>query len=136
LKPSKINKISYLEFQHILLIHSAIVDETGGSHGVRDIDRLRGIIEHPKQIVFGKEIRRTIFEKAAAYAFDIINYHPFVDGNKRSGITSASVFLELNGYMLEVEKGMIEEMAVDIVIKKYTIGDISTWFKKWSKKIK
>jgi death-on-curing protein len=134
LKHSKINSISYLEFQHILLIHSAIIDETGGSHGLRDKDRLLGIIEHPKQIVFGKEIRETVFEKAAAYAFDIINYHPFVDGNKRSGITSASVFLELNGYVLEVERGVIEEMAVDIVVKKYTIQDISEWFKKWSRK--
>lgn len=100
---------------------------------MRDKDRLLGIIEHPKQIVFDKEIRETVFDKAAAYAFDIINYHPFVDGNKRSGITSASVFLELNGYLLDVERGMIEEMAVDIVVKKYTIQEIAEWFKKWSK---
>lgn len=132
LKPSKTNKIEYLTADDILLIHSAIIDETGGSHGVRDTGRLLGIIDHPQQIVFGKEIRETVFEKAAAYGYDIIMYHPFVDGNKRSGMLSMNTFLELNGYGIEVESGMIEKIALGIVINKLDIPQIAEWLRKFS----
>jgi len=134
LKHSKINKINYLEAENILLIHSAIISEIGGSHGVRDIERVGGIIAHPQQFVFGKEVRKGIFEKAAAYGHDIIKYHPFIDGNKRTGMTSMAVFLELNGYRLEVKEGMIEKMAISIIIDKLEIPDIASWLQKWSKK--
>jgi death on curing protein len=136
LKPSKTNRTEYLSVENLLLIHSAIIDETGGIHGVRDLGRLQGIIDHPVQIVFGKEIRETLFEKAAAYGFDVINYHPFVDGNKRSGMLSMAVFLELNGFSLSVKEGMIEKMALSVVVDKLKISDIAKWLKKHSKKIK
>jgi len=122
--------------ENILLIHSAIIDETGGSHGVRDHERLLGIVAHPKQIVFGKEIRPTLFDKAASYGFDIIKYHPFTDGNKRSGMLCMGAFLELNNFKIDVKTGMIEKMAVDIVVKNLEIHDIAKWLKKWSKRKK
>ena len=131
--PSKTNKTTYLKVEDILIIHVAILDETGGSDGVRDLGRLEAAIAHPQQVVYGKEIREDIFSKAAAYGFDIIKYHPFVDGNKRTAMTTMAVFLSLNSYTLSVEKGAIEKMAVDIVEKNMSIEDISTWLKNNSK---
>ncbi len=34
---------------------------------------------------------------AAAYAFHIAQNQPFLDGNKRTGLVAALVFLDLNG---------------------------------------
>ena len=38
------------------------------------------------------------FDMAAAYAFHIAQNHPFVDGNKRTALTAALVFLEINAH--------------------------------------
>jgi death-on-curing protein len=127
--PLKTNKYKYLEIEDLLLIHSALIDEIGGSHGVRDMTRLDAACGHPKQKVFGKELFETLFEKAASYSFDIINFHPFVDGNKRTGMASMAVFLELNAWQLETKKGLVERMAVDSATKKLSDKEIAAWLK-------
>lgn len=131
--PSRINKIIYLKAEDLLLIHAAIIDETDGSDGVRDLGRVEAAVAHPQQIIYGEEIRANIFSKAAAYGFDIIKYHPFIDGNKRTSMTAMGVFLEVNGYSLSVGKGFIEKMAVDIVEQNMSLDDIAIWLKKHSK---
>lgn len=127
--------ITYLTIEDVLLIHTGIITETGGFDGVRDIGRVQGIMDHPKQIVFGKELRETIFQKAAAYGHDIIKYHPFVDGNKRTGMTAMGVFLLLNGFQIDVPKGEIEKMALLTIEDKLEIEDIAQWLEKNSKEI-
>ena len=117
--------IIYLSKDDILLIHSFIIDETGGSHGIRDMHALLALEGLPKQRFGGKELYPTIFLKAALYARNIIFSHPFVDGNKRTGMTAASVFLEDNSYEIIACKGDIEFFAVHIVIKKLSLEEIA-----------
>ncbi|MBI2355894.1 MAG: type II toxin-antitoxin system death-on-curing family toxin [Candidatus Doudnabacteria bacterium] len=119
----------------ILLIHSIAIDETGGSHGVRDNGVILSLEQVPKQIIFGKELYPTVFDKAAVYARNIIRQHPFIDGNKRVGMAAAGVFLENNGYFLDVENGQIEKMALKIAIKRLEAKAIASWLRKHSKKI-
>ena len=95
----------YLSEAEILLIHNRIVDETGGLHGVRDLHATHSVVEQPRQAVFGKELYPTVFLKAAVYVRNNIAHHPFLDGNKRTGITVASVFLSDNGYTIEAKEG-------------------------------
>ena len=59
--------------------------------------------------------------------------HPFLDGNKRTGMTAASVFLENNGYGLGVKEGGIEMFALRIVSERLSIADIAKWFQRNSK---
>jgi len=113
-----------------------VVDETGGMHGVRDHLALQALVGSPRQEVFGKKLYPTIFEKAAIYARGIIMNHPFVDGNKRTGMTSAVVFLENNGYLLTAEEGTVAKFALEIVNKKLEIKPIASWLKRHSKKTK
>ncbi|TSC55567.1 MAG: death on curing protein [Parcubacteria group bacterium Greene0714_21] len=120
----------YLTKEQILLIHSMIIDETGGSHGVRDYDAILSLESLPRQSVFGKELYPTLFAKAAVYARNIISGHPFVDGNKRTAMTAASVFLEDNGYKLAAEKGTVEKFALRLIKEKLNIEAIASWFKK------
>jgi death on curing protein len=128
--------VQYLTKKQILLIHSMIIDETGGVHGIRDNNALLGIENAPKQRVFGKEVYSTTCTKAAVYARDIIMNHPFIDGNKRTGMTSAIVFLENNNYVLAITEGEIEVTARAIIQKRWTIEDIAGWLQKHSKKIR
>lgn len=113
-----------------------VVDETGGSHGVRDYHAILSLEHSSKQKVFEKELFPTIFLKAAVYIRDILMSHPFIDGNKRTGMTSAVVFIENNGYFVEVPKGGIENFAVRVVTEKLDLETIATWLKKHSRKTK
>lgn len=127
--------MKYLTKEQILLIHSIVIDEIGGLHGVRDKYAILSLEATPKQKVFGKELYQTIFFKAAVYARDIIMNHPFVDGNKRTGVMIASVFLENNGYKIIAKEGELEKLALKVVVEKLSLEKIAIWFKKHSKKI-
>lgn len=124
----------FLTKEQILLIHSMIIDETGGSHGIRDYHALLSLGNLTKQKAFGQELYPTLFLKAAVYARNIITGHPFVDGNKRTGMTAASVFLENNGYKIIAAQGEIEHFALEIIHKKPQLSEIARWFKSNSKK--
>ena len=88
----------------------------------------------PRQKAFGKELYPTIFSKAALYARDIIMNHPFLDGNKRTGIVAASVFLENNGYRFVGNEGEVERFALNIIRNKLEVDIIAGWFKKHSQR--
>lgn len=126
--------MKYFTYGRILLVHSMVIDETGGLHGVRDQHLLLTLEDLPQQKAFGKELYAGIFIKAAVYARSIIQNHPFLDGNKRTAMLVAGTFLEDNGYTVIAEEGEIEKLAVDIATKKYDLEAIAEWFKKHSKK--
>ena len=89
----KNSTVNYLSADETLLIHSLSIDEPSGSHGVRDMHALLSVVESPKLTFGGKELYPTVFEKAAVYARGILMNHPFIEGNKRTGMVSASIFL-------------------------------------------
>jgi len=113
-----------------------VIDETGGSHGVRDHSIVISAEQLPQQRAFGKELYPTVFIKAAVYARNIITAHPFVDGNKRTGMAATSVFIENNGYKIEVVEGGVEKFAIAIIKNRIELEDIAQWFKENSRKIK
>ena len=123
-----------LTAEQILLIHSMLIDEYGGSHGIRERELLLSAEHLPQQRAFGKDLYPGAFLKAAVYARNIISSHPFIDGNKRTGITCASIFLENNGYVLVAREGELEDFAVYIAKTKPALEEIAAWLKKHSKR--
>ena len=119
-----------------MLIHSLVVEKTGGSQGVREAHAILALKELPQQQAFRSELYPEIEIKAALYARNIIMSHPFVDGNKRTGMMSAIVFLEDNGYTFEAQPGEIEGFAVSIVTKHLTFEDIGEWIRAHVKRKK
>lgn len=113
----------------MVLIHAAVIRRTGGSDGIRDLGALRSAEALPFQASFGLELYPTIFEKAAVYARSIIMNHPFVDGNKRTGMNTSMTFLQLNGHRFNGLRGSIEDFAVQLVVDKLEIAQIAEWFK-------
>ena len=123
----------YLEPEEVLIIHALIIDETGGAHGVRDINLLSSIAERPKMVFGGQELYPGIFEKAAAYFESCAFHHAFIDGNKRTAIALSARFLYLNGYELFTTNRGLEKFVLNAVTKKYTLQAIADWLKKHSK---
>lgn len=75
--------------------HTKLIEQTGGSHGLRDIGLLQSALARPRNLYAYGE--RDIFELAASYAEGLSRNHPFIDGNKRIGFAAADIFLFRNG---------------------------------------
>ena len=71
--------------EQIIDLHKQLIEETGGSHGLRDEGLLDSAYNAPFQKFDNQELFPTIQQKSARLAFGLINNHPFVDGNKRIG---------------------------------------------------
>ena len=128
--------MKYLKPEEVLVIHSEIIDETGGLHGLRDLTLFSSIIERPKSRFSNKELYRGIFQKAAAYMEAFVQYHVFLDGNKRTAAVSAARFLFLNKYDFVATNKELEGFVLRVATDKVKLPQIAAWLKKNSKKIK
>jgi death-on-curing protein len=120
----------YLSLEEILRLHFQLIEDYGGSHGVRDEARIKSVVDAPRQEVFGTEQYETVYKKAAVYIRNIIGDHPFVDGNKRSGITVAGVFLLRNGMKLTVTPKELEDFAVAVAVEHLDVPAIAAWLQQ------
>lgn len=91
-EPVWIREIEALSF------HAQQIALFGGSDGMRDRGLLDSVLARPKNLFTYAERSLTMAELAAAYAVGISSNHPFVDGNKRTAMQVAFVFLEFNGF--------------------------------------
>ena len=94
-------------------MHEELIAEHGGSSGVRDNGLLESALARPQNLIaYGNP---SLAEMAASYAFGIARNHPFVDGNKRTALMAAYVFLGLNGQRLVAPEAeavvMVQELA-------------------------
>ena len=98
----------------VLLILQDQIRRYGGRYGVRDAELLSSALAMPQTTYGGKHLHGDIYEQAAAYAFQLCQNHPFVDGNKRTALASALVFLSLNGVELEDPKGALYDLMMGV----------------------
>ncbi|MEW6417210.1 MAG: type II toxin-antitoxin system death-on-curing family toxin [Nitrospirota bacterium] len=126
--------MKYLTAEQVLFIYSRLIDETGGTHGIRDLGLLQSAVSRPQATFGGKELYPDVFHKAAALMESLIKNHPFVDGNKRTAITSASIFLLRNGYSLETSQKEFEQFTLKMATKKVSFDNAVKWFKENSVK--
>jgi len=123
-------KIKFLSIDQVLFIHDQAVKRFGGSFGVRDLGLIESAIGRP-QATFGSQyLYENIFDMAGALLQSLLKNHPFVDGNKRTALTSAGMFLKLNGYKLENSHQEEVEFAVTVDNKNLSIEQISGWLKE------
>ena len=118
--------------EQVLFLHSRLITETGGLHGVRDLGMLLSALGRPQATFEEKELYPDIFAKAAALMDSLVRNHPFVDGNKRTAITAAGIFLRLNGYRLMVENDEMVRFTLACAQSHLSLDEISDWFKAYT----
>lgn len=97
---------AWISREECIGFHNALLSRFGGPGGIREENMLESALHRAKQLYsYGSP---DIFELAAAYAFGIVKNHPFIDGNKRTALMCAALFLETNGYQFTA----LEEQAV------------------------
>lgn len=118
----------FLTVEEVIDFHTEIINEFGGAHGIREMGLLISAIEMPKAAMFGEFLHPSIYDKTAAYLYHIVCNHPFVDGNKRSGLAAALTFLEVNAVALKYDEYQLEELVVQVAIGKVNKKTIADFF--------
>jgi len=119
--------VQYLTLEEILRLHFQVIEDFGGSHGVRDEGRLKSVVAAPAQSLFGTGQYVSIQDKAAVYLRNIIGDHPFTDGNKRTALTVCAIFISRNGYVINAQPKILENYIVSIATDHLSIEEISDW---------
>ncbi|MFH1545893.1 MAG: type II toxin-antitoxin system death-on-curing family toxin, partial [Patescibacteria group bacterium] len=88
--------IASLTTEAILQIHADVIENSGGSLGVRDLNLVHSAVQRMHASAFGIDLYTTIWQKAAALFHSLVKNHGFVDGNKRTATISLETFLDLN----------------------------------------
>lgn len=116
--------------QQILAVHSRMIEMTGGVDGVRDNSLLDSALNAPFQTFDGKGLYPALLSKAAVMCRSIISNHPFVDGNKRTGIHVTLIFLEMNGIELQYSQNELIELGFGVASGQLSSDDILKWLIK------
>ncbi|OGO36245.1 MAG: hypothetical protein A2W35_10310 [Chloroflexi bacterium RBG_16_57_11] len=122
--------MSFLTVEQILFLHARLIDETGGSHGVRDLGLLLSAVGRPQASFEGQDLYPDPFSKAAALLDSLIRNHPFIDGNKRTGVAAAGLFLVRNGFRLTPSNPDLEGLAIAAAQSTLAIEDIASWLRE------
>jgi death on curing protein len=122
----------FLTEKQILFIHARLIETTGGEHGLRDLGLLQSAAARPKASFDGQDLYQDVFQKTAALLELLTQNHPFVDGNKRTAITSSALFLLQNNFQLQVTNQEMERFSMFIVKERPDINTIAAWFEKHS----
>ena len=121
--------MKYLTAEQILFIHARVVAETGGSHGVHDLGLLESAVARPQATFEGKDLYPDLFHKAAALMDSLVNNHPFLDGNKRTGASAAGLMLRINGWRLTAAADRLEAIALRTAIEGIPIDELAQWLR-------
>ncbi len=119
--------MEYLTAEQVLFLHSRLVDETGGTHGVRDLGLLESALARPKATFDAQDLYPDVLAQAAALMESIVLNHPFVDGNKRTGIAATGLFLQRSGRRLTATSEDLEGFALQVAESKLTRDEIAGW---------
>jgi death-on-curing protein len=112
--------IRFLTLADVLLIHNDQIAKYGGLGAVRDFGLLSSAVAQPPAMFSGEYLHTDLFEMAAAYAYYICQGHPFADGNKRTALASALVFLDINGVEIEDPSGKLYSAMMGVASGKKT----------------
>ena len=108
----------WLSRRLIETLHAETLSRFGGTEGLREERLLESALAGPKNLARFED--PSVFELGATYCEGLLQNHPFADGNKRTGLLAARVFLFKNGYRLKPEEA--ETVAV---IRRVAAGELS-----------
>ena len=112
-------------------LHAEAVAAFGGSPGLRDVGLLESALDRPRNLSADGD-DPSIFDLAATYCAGIVENHPFIDGNKRTGLLSARAFLFRNGNLFEPEER--DEVTIMVALAAGEIDEAApaAWFAEYS----
>lgn len=121
--------------KEVMNLHEKVLAKYGGAAGIRDHDGLMSAVTRPLQSFGGQELYPDVIAKAAAFLESIITNHPFVDGNKRTGILGRMAFLLNNRYVVTATVNERYDFVIQIASGELGYDQILHWLKNNTKEI-
>jgi death-on-curing protein len=122
----------FLLVADVLIQHQLQLEAYGGIDGIRDQTLLESAVAMPQASFEGKYLHPDLFLMAAAYAFHIAQNQPFLDGNKRTGLMAALVFLDLNSYVVLDPEGRLYDAMIAIANRQMDKEQLARLLQKLS----
>ncbi len=123
------NDPDFLTLDEVLGIHADQIRRYGGTSGLRDLGLLQSALSMPQTTFDDEFLHGTLFEMAAAYLFHLARNHPFIDGNKRTALMCALVFLGLNGHRLVANPDALYRLVDGVASGDVDKSDVSVFFR-------
>ena len=115
----------------VLVAHEISLANFGGGEGIRDEGLLQSALARPRNLyAYGEP---TLFDLAASYTYGIVNNHPFIDGNERTGFLAGAAFLELNGYQLVAAEPEATAAILGVASGTIAEDELADWFQTHSR---
>lgn len=126
------NSPIWVERADVLHIHTRSIERFGGSHGIRDEGLLESALRRPENHwYYQPDVSLAML--AALYCHGIVKNHPFIDGNKRTGILTAEAFLLLNGLTLAASVGTVAPVIEQVAAGTLSLEELAAWIEEHSK---
>lgn len=125
-----------LRKKDIILINKLTIEDVGGNfvppQNFLHESNLDYLIEAVDAEMFGDKMYPTIHQKAGLYMYNIIANHIFQDGNKRTGLESALLFLQLNNYDLKISitNEILTNFTLSVAAGQKTLEEVQKWFEE------
>jgi death-on-curing protein len=119
----------FLDLDHVMRLHSSLIEHYGGIDGTRDIGLLQSAVAMPQASYDGEYLHCDIYEMAAAYMYHLVQNHPFLDGNKRIGAASALVFLAINDIQIDNDEDGLVELTLSVATGQAGKSEIAEFFR-------
>jgi death on curing protein len=119
----------YLTLPEVLELHRQVIRQSGGAMGVFSMAALESALAQPRMTFAGEDLYPTLVEKAGALGYALIQNHPFVDGNKRTGHAAMEVFLVLNGYEIRTVVDEQEQLILQVAAGEKNREAFTEWLR-------
>ena len=120
----------FLTLAEVIEIQTDQIGRYGGQAGLRDLGLLESALSQPEATFAGAWLHQDLYSMAAAYAYHLCQNHPFIDGNKRTALASALVFLELNGVSILDPRGRLKTAMIRVASSKLSKDDVAQLLRK------
>lgn len=120
-------RVSFLTLDDVLALHAGRIAQYGGSLGVRDLGLLESAIAVPCATFGGEYLDGSLSEMAAACLFHLVKNHPFIDGNKRTGLAAAIAFLGLNRSAIHADPDELADLVLGVAAGTVSKSAVATF---------
>ena len=111
----------------MLRIHELQLERFGGTTGLRDDGGLESALARPQSTFGGEDLYPSLSGKAAVLFHSLASNHPFIDGNKRTAVMAAEIFLRVNGYTLSASDDDLEDLTMRVAKGELDGERIGVW---------
>jgi death on curing protein len=124
--------LKYLTVEEVLILHRRLIQRTGGSDGVRAMGLLESAVARPQASFGSEDLYPDLWSKTAALMHSLVKNHPLVDGNKRTAITAAGIFIELNGHTLTASNEELLDFTRQVTTGDMELEEMAVWLQAHS----